>query len=71
MNERSVREIEERRRKLAAGEPIYYVYRCPTCLQQRVGPHGHHMAGDDLCQGIGPDGAFHTTLLERIPVVPA
>ena len=66
-----VEAIEERCRKLAAGEPIYFVYRCPVCLKQCAGPGGHHMAGDDLCQGVGPDGKFHTGRLEHIPVVPA
>jgi hypothetical protein len=66
---------EMRERQAAAARdrlasPRYFVYRCPTCGTQKPGPAGHHMAGDDSCQGIGPDGKFHTSRLERIEVVP-
>lgn len=63
------RQAQAARDRLA--NPSYFVYRCPTCGEQRRGPGGHRMAGDDMCQGIGPDGELHTSRLERIKVVPA
>jgi hypothetical protein len=66
-------ELRERQAQAARdrlANPRYHVYRCPTCGEQHLGPRAHRMACDDMCQGIGPDGEFHTSRLERIEVVP-
>lgn len=51
-----------------------YVWVCLNCGQQHRGPHGHRLAGDDVCQNIDnpkfPEGADYTGCgrLSRIEV---